>query len=192
MPFPIMIANRRRGLASLQRAYPGHVICDLTSRSPDPGFQRFSPFFPHGGIPVPFSSLFSESVEGVWQGLKVFELADGGLEEIDETCFDNATQKGIKRTLRGKRRSRCAGHYCVDSGMLLGYIDARLKIYIPSYNFVLEHRLARESETLAAASRQSPLLLLDYSTNADVNDPRSPLSHAALVRDHIMRLVSEA
>jgi hypothetical protein len=189
--FPIVIANRRRGLASLQHAYPGHAIYDLTSRSADSDFQRFSPFFPHGGIPVPFSGLFSQSVEGLWQGLKVFDLVDGNREEIDTSCFANTTQKGLKRTLRRRGRVRCVGHYCIASGALLGYLDARREIYLPAYNFVLEHRLGSELQALAEAATQSPLVFLDYSTNADLSDSRTPLSHAALVRDHLMRFCSD-
>jgi len=184
--FPILIANRRRGLAGLQRAYPGHAVHDLTSRSANLAFQRFSPFFPHGGIPVPFSGLFSQSVEGVWQGLKVFDLVGGDREEIDTTCFANTTQKGLKRTLRRRGRVRCVGHYCIESGVLLRYLEARREIYLPAYNFVLEHRLEGELQALAEAARQSPLVLLDYSTNADVSDFRTPLSHAALVRDRLI------
>lgn len=191
MLLPIVIASRRRGLAGLQRAYPGHTICDLTSRSAISAFQRFSPFFPHGGIPVPFSELFSQSVEGVWQGLKVFDLIGGDREEIDATCFANTTQKGLKRTLRRRGRVRCAGHYCIESGALLGYLEARREIYLPAYNFVLEHRLEGELQALAKAARQSPLVFLDYSTNADVSDSRAPLSHAALVRDHLMRVFGQ-
>jgi hypothetical protein len=86
---------------------------------------------------------------------------------------------------------RCAGHFCMDSGALLGYLEARREIYLPAYSFVLENRLDRELRALAEAARQSPVVFLDYSTNADVNDSRTPLSHAALVRDHLMRIFGD-
>ena len=39
--------------------------------------QKLSPFYPHGGIPVPFSEgVTATCVEAVWQGLKVFESAE--------------------------------------------------------------------------------------------------------------------
>ncbi len=53
---------------------------------------KFSPFFPHGGIPIPFSQKKAESVEGVWQGLKVFEK-----EGIDEFFFYKTDMKNMKR-----------------------------------------------------------------------------------------------
>ena len=41
------------------------VVHDLTSRGPEP-WVRLSPFFPHGGIPVPFTpGRTAMSVEGI-------------------------------------------------------------------------------------------------------------------------------
>ena len=57
--------------------------------------MRLSPFYPHGGIPVPFSEGYTATrVEGIWQGLKVFDN-----EDIDISMFLNETMKGIKRTV---------------------------------------------------------------------------------------------
>ena len=39
-------------------------------------FTVFSPLYPHGDIPIPgreHGKLFSQTVEGIWQGLKIFE-----------------------------------------------------------------------------------------------------------------------
>ena len=69
----IYVESKRKMLAKIQDIYPNAIIIDVTSRGEEP-WIRVSPFYPHGGIPVPFSeSMFSASVEGVWQGLKVFE-----------------------------------------------------------------------------------------------------------------------
>ena len=68
----IVLGNRRTSLATLHRQYPDATMLDLTSRGPQP-WVRFSPFYPHCGIPVPFSPGYvSATVEAVWQGLKVF------------------------------------------------------------------------------------------------------------------------
>ncbi|MGI8335793.1 DUF6939 family protein [Actinomadura scrupuli] len=70
------VASRRRSPAAIATAHPGAVVIDVTSRAPEP-WVRLSPFYPHGGIPVPFSpGAASQSVEGIWQALKVFEAAD--------------------------------------------------------------------------------------------------------------------
>jgi len=45
--------------------------------------------------------------------------------------------------------------------------------------------LAREVDELRALGGTGALVLLDYETNADPNDLRAPLSHAALVRGRL-------
>ncbi len=72
----IVIESRRRKLESIGKRWPGAQIFDLTSKGPEP-WVRFSPFYPHGGIPIPDTpGAFAQSVEGLWQGLKVFEHED--------------------------------------------------------------------------------------------------------------------
>ncbi|MEM6995224.1 MAG: hypothetical protein AAF721_32225 [Myxococcota bacterium] len=176
----LQLASRRLSPATLARRYPGAEIVDLTSRGPEP-WVRFSPFFPHGGIPVPRSEgATSESVEGIWQALKVFESAD-----VDPTKLAVTTMKGLKRTVR--RFGRCLGHRDGLAGAsLLPYIRARHAIYLPAYRWTLEHRLQNEVAALrelaaSAAARDVATVVLDYEVNADVDDPARPLSHAALV-----------
>lgn len=71
------------------------MIIDVTSKAQDE-FVKFSPFYPNGGIPVPFTEgLVAVSVEGIWQGLKVFEDAD-----VDTTFFSKRDMKNLKRTTR--------------------------------------------------------------------------------------------
>lgn len=61
------------------------LIIDVTSKAQNE-FVKFSPFYPIGGIPVPFTDDIAVSVEGIWQGLKVFETAD-----VDPICFLRTT-----------------------------------------------------------------------------------------------------
>lgn len=186
----VVVANRRRGLHRLTLAYPGHIFCDVTKNSDDEDFVRLSPFYPHSGIPVPFAHCAAESVEGLWQGLKVFRRIDGTIEDIDTGCLNNRTQKGIKRTLRAKGRSQCLGHRCIDSGTLLDYVAARRLIYVPAYRFMLEHRAQRAIDKLVTIRKRSPIVLLDYSTNVDIDNIRTPLSHAGLVRDYMAEMTA--
>jgi hypothetical protein len=190
MNHAIVVANRRRGLARLQRDFPGHAVCDITKNSSDEEFVQLSPFYPHAGIPIPFASIAAESVEGLWQGLKVFRRMDGSVEDIDARCFANRTQKGIKRTLRAKGRSKCLGHRCIDSGTLLDYREARTQIYLPAYRFVLENRAQLAIRKLLELWNQAPIVLLDYSTNLDIDDLRTPLSHAGLVRQYMIEIAA--
>ena len=92
----IVIANKKSKPETLLKKYGADaVIVDVTSKATDE-MIRLSPFYPHGGIPVPFSPNFAAmSVEGIWQGLKVFENCG-----IDIDMFYNTTMKNIKRTVR--------------------------------------------------------------------------------------------
>lgn len=172
----IALASRHTTRAKLEAKHPGAALVDLTSRGPEP-WVRFSPFYPHGGIPVPLSpGMIGASVEGIWQGLKVFETAD-----VDRSRLELTTMRGLKRTVR--KYGRCLGHRAgFDGDALLGYVEARRSIYLPAYAYVLRERLADELAQLRALGERGPVVLLDYETNADVDDVRKPLSHAALVR----------
>lgn len=178
-PVPLHVASRRRTATSLTAEFPGAQLIDVTSRATDP-WVRLSPFYPHGGIPVPFAEgVTGQSVEGVWQALKVFEHAD-----VDPAKLEITTMKGLKRTVR--RYGPVRGHRAGLTGdRLLGYEMARRLIYLPSYRWILDNRVADLAERLRDFSDRADVVLLDYTTNGDVTDLTKPLSHAALVRLHI-------
>ena len=173
---PIAVESRRTKPATIEKRWPGALVVDVTSKGPDP-WVRFSPFYPHGGIPIPNTpDRTAVSVEGLWQGLKVFER-----EDIDPSKWQVTTMRGIKRS--GTARGAVPGHrHGVGSDVLLGYRDARHAIYLPAYRWVLENRLAAEVGQLRESARNRTVVLLDYETNGDVDDLSSPLSHAALVK----------
>ena len=101
-------------------------------------------------------------------------------EDVDVSRWAITTMRDIKRA--GRSRGAVCGHrFGVGSADLLGYRDARHRIYLPAYRFVLETKLSHEVELLRAELRSRPVVLLDYETNADVDDLSRPLSHAALV-----------
>ena len=69
----LTIESKRKKIENILKKYPEAIIADVTSNAKD-GLVKLSPFYPHGGIPVPFSEgITAECVEGIWQGLKVFE-----------------------------------------------------------------------------------------------------------------------
>lgn len=170
----IHIESRRRQPETLEKKYPAMEILDVTSRAEFP-WVKFSPFFPHGDIPIPFSGEVSQSVEGLWQALKVFEQADIDMEKTRVT-----NMRGIKRTVR--KYGRVIGHRKgTNSEQLLGYLDARKLIYIPTYNWVLKNCLNAEVVQIRDKAK-SGVVLLDYETNGNIHDLRKPLSHAWLVK----------
>ncbi|MDY3562047.1 hypothetical protein R5W23_003493 [Gemmata sp. JC673] len=173
---PVVVESRRKKAETVAQQWPGATVADVTSKGPEP-WVRFSPFFPHGGIPIPNTPHeTASSVEGLWQGLKVFEK-----EDIDPKKLAIKDMRNIKRA--GASRGAVRGHrFGVGSGTLLGYREARFRIYLPAYAWVLERCLAREIERLREVARAGTVVLLDYETNTDVEDLSRPLSHAALVR----------
>lgn len=172
----IIIASKRQKIESILKKHPNAIIADVTSQAMD-GLVRLSPFYPHGGIPVPFSEGYTATcVEGIWQGLKVFED-----EDIDISVFSNDTMKGIKRTVR--KHGQVLGHQKGVTGTeILGYVEAKHLIYIPTYRWMLEHKAVDIIERLRKASETKTIVLLDYNTCCDVDDETKPLSHAYLVK----------
>ena len=172
----IAIESKRRKRENILKKYSDAVIADVTSQATD-GLVKLSPFYPHGGIPVPFSEGYTAMcVEAIWQGLKVFETAD-----VDVNMFANDTMKNIKRTVR--RFGKPLGHRKGVKGTeLLGYIEARKQIYLPAYKWVLENKVANLIERLREASKTKTIVLLDYTTNCDIDNPKTPLSHAFLIK----------
>lgn len=175
----IFIESKRRKLEDIEKQYPDAMIIDVTSHAQDE-FVKFSPFYPNGGIPVPFTEgLVAVSVEGIWQGLKVFEDCD-----IDTSLFSKRDMKNMKRTVT--RFGKCLGHRKgVHGDELLGYIEARKLIYLPCYKWVLENKLQKLVTAVRVISKNKPVVLLDYNTNPDVNNPKKALSHAALIKAFI-------
>jgi hypothetical protein len=173
----IIIESKRKKPATILKKYPNAIIADVTSGAKD-GLKKLSPFYPHYGIPVPFSEGYTAAcVEAIWQGLKVFENCD-----VDVQMFANDTMKNIKRTVRrfGKPLGHRKGVYGKE---LLGYIEARKLIYIPTYRWILENKVSDIIDRLRIASNSGKtIVLLDYDTNSDVENGKKPLSHASLIK----------
>lgn len=157
---------------ALSKLPEGAVLYDVSSRAKPP-FVKLSPFYPHGMIPVPgMPGQVSDSVEGVWQGLKVL----GG--DIDASYFEG---KGKKR------RGKPAGHRFGEE--LLGYIEARHRIYIPSYTYMWKACIGQDLRELFFSRARAGVVqhFHDFDDNADPDDPRTPLAHASL----LVRLLAE-
>lgn len=178
----IYIENKKRKIERIKAQYQGADILDITSSSELAYAKMLSPFYPHGNIPIPFTpNAYAMSVEGIWQGLKVFETCD-----IDTSMFANDTMRDLKRTTR--RFGQTLGHRKGVHGQeLLNYFDARMQIYLPSYKWVLDNvpRVHALIERIAERAKDHDIILLDYNTNCDYRDLSSPMSHAGLVKLYI-------
>ncbi|KAJ3188553.1 hypothetical protein HK101_009071 [Irineochytrium annulatum] len=178
----ILIAHRRTKPETLLKKYPGCTIFDVTSKGVQP-WVRFSPFYPHGGIPVPNDpERFSQSVEGIWQGLKVFEK-----EGVDASRLAVKTMKSLKRTSTAGR-GRVLGHAPTfdskDRKDLIAYVKARKEVFVPAYKHLLE-RMGPELEEIREKASTGIAVLLDYDLNTDIEDTSKPMSHAGLIKLHL-------
>jgi len=178
----IYIESKKRKLEKIKEEYPNAVILDITSNSETRYAKILSPFYPHGNIPIPFTDgLKATCVEAVWQGLKVFENAG-----VDFATFKNDTMRDLKRTVRkyGMPKGHSKGAYSKE---LLGYFEARMLIYLPTYKWVLDNvpEVHHVIERIKAQSKIQDIVLLDYNTNIDFRDISKPLSHAGLVKLYI-------
>lgn len=178
----IYVVNKKRKLEKVKEEFPNAAILDITSASNMRYAQLLSPFYPHMNIPIPFTEgLTATCVEAVWQGLKVFDSAD-----VDFSTFRNDTMHNLKRTVRkyGMPKGHRKGAYGTE---LLGYFEARMLIYLPTYKWVLDNvpEVHHVIERIKEQSKIQDIVLLDYNTNIDFRDASKPLSHAGLVKLYI-------
>ncbi|MDR1724876.1 MAG: hypothetical protein LBR28_00580 [Bacteroidales bacterium] len=173
----IYIENKRKSNKSILKKYPNAKIIDITSKGCQP-WVRLSPFYSHGGIPIPYSpNCFANSVEGIWQGLKVFNN-----EGIDISKFNVSDMKGLKRTIR--KYGIVKGHQKgINSLELLDYLTARKEIYLKTYKWVLDNKVQDVITLLRDETKKQDIVLLDYNVNQEnVYTSMKPLSHAFLVK----------
>ena len=150
----------------------GSTVYDVSSYA-DPPYCTLSPMWVHGGIPVPgMPGTTSDTVEGVWQGLKVIR------------------GKTAPRFFRGpgaKRGGKPSGHQFGKT--LLGIVAARRKIYVPTYEWVLDHCIPARliQHFISAAFDGVTQHFHDLADNGDINDASQPLAHAAVLVQYLNR-----
>lgn len=164
----------RRKVQALAKALPFARFYDTSTHAPyatDFNYvinaSEFSPFIPYGNIPIPKKpGCLSDSVEGIWQGLKVIQ------EKIDESYFSG---KGRKRY------GKADGHLYGDK--IIGYKEAREKIYIPSYEFMFYNCVPKEKiqDILEYARDDVKQFFFDVDDVSDPGDLSGPLAHSAVL-----------
>ena len=158
-----------------QQGMKRHGI-DVSSRSWST-YNKFSPFYHHtaNAIPVPGSSMRADSVEGIWQGLKII----GGKPDL--SLFQGPPRK---------RKGHVEGHVFGD--VLLDYRDARAHIFVPAYAYhAINNVLDDVADDLEVRAATNDVALYDVEMNGDIDDLTSPYSHAALLVD-ILNLLKDA
>jgi hypothetical protein len=173
----------REKVKILRGHFPNAVFYDTVLNTPSAGdfdfvtpAQEFSTFTKYGGIPVSGLKETSDTVEGVWQGLKVI---DG---KIDRSYF-----KGKGRKRYGKPEGHMLG------AKIIGYLEARKKIYVPTYEFMVFNCVPKEKiETIYALAKSGvKQFFFDVDDNGDIHNLKSPLSQASVLVNIINRQLKE-
>jgi hypothetical protein len=156
---------------SLAGSQSNVVSFDVSSYGQEP-YCRLSPFTYSDKfqIPVPgMDKTFSNSVEGIWQGLKIINGS------IDAKLFSMRPRK---------RKGAVKGHKYGND--VLGFLDARLKVYIPAYTHYLDNYAPKEAiDDLLQTQRDGiQVLLYDVEQNNDIRNP-SPLAHSAVLATYL-------
>ena len=184
MTIEVKILNRKAKKQIEKYREDGWNIVDVTSKCGSENIV-FSPFYPHGNIPIPGKKdLFADSVEGIWQGLKKFE--NGG---TDYRKFYIRNMTNIKRSCR--KYGNLLGHDYTDGingtdEKILDYCEARKRIYLPAYTWVLKNKLRVQLFNILE-NCGNRIVLLDYSTNEDIDDLSTPLSHASIIKAFLFK-----
>ncbi len=131
-------------------------------------YTLFSPFSysPDYQIPVPGQdNEFACSVESIWQGLK---LINGS---TDFRLF------GLRPR---KRKGIVQGHLL--GSQVIGLVEARKEIYMPSYFFHVQKNVPQEiKDNLLEKALTDDVLLYDVEENLDIDDDSSPLAHSVFL-----------
>lgn len=158
--------------------YPStNLIVDFSNIEATP-FNQLSIHFPWGDIPVPYSpGSMGMSLHSIWEGLKVFELCD-----VDTTFIKNPLTairpQDEFRELLGFRRG-------IDGHCIFNEIEARKRIYIKIYKWILENKAYNIILGLRQFSSKRNLIFIDECTNCNLEDLSSPISTAFLVKSYI-------
>lgn len=152
----IVLESKRENLQKIVEMNPEVIIADVTINSSN-ALRRLSPSFEWGGILVPYTDNleYVPSVETVWNELRI-------------------TKNGTD----GFRR----GFY---DHVIFDYIEARKKIFIPTYRWMLENKAAEIIKRMRDANRDKTIVLYDGVDNYDIENPSNPLSYAYLVKAYV-------
>lgn len=144
--------------------YKSAIIVDLTTKCKMNIFNTLSPYYPHGGIPIPNTpNICLNSVSEVWQKLCVNKCGN-----LDNTEHENLIFK--------------KGLYINEYWT---YTEARRKIFIPLYCWMLENKAYNMVEYLREQSPLKRIVIIDNSINGNIDNVDKPLSSAFLLKAYI-------
>ncbi len=180
----IFVATRKEGLSLLGKNR--YFVVDCAAKK---GPYRFlNPFHTSKQykIPVPGQkSLYSNSVEAIWQGLKIVK---------GRTCFSMFRKRAYKRPpmqQRQKKDYRYEESRFLFGKKAIGLIKARHLIYKPAYAYLFQNYVPKYFKKLVAKEWQQgkSICFFDWDSNFDIHDPITSFSHSALLLEYFSHLL---
>lgn len=167
----MIILESKRNAAMIQRKYPNALVKDMSER------HKLSPFYSHEGIRVPFTDGYTGvSVAAIWNSLMVFEDADVDME------LRNIRIHTLGRKHVGNFVGIRQGYF---NNYIMDVVEARKKILIPMYRWMLEQKVFPIVQQLRETAKQRDIILLDDSMNSDIGNVNQPLSQAWLLKSYV-------
>lgn len=154
--------------------------CDLNSDQP---WCTLDPRYQHGEILIPGMTMTADSVLGVWEGLK---LIGDKAPRIGLGYF-----KGIGRE-RPVQEDEILYGWSME-GRTIGQVEARHRIYVPAYTYMLKHKAAkalREAYTILK-DKKKDVYFYDSYGNDDIEEA-SPLSPSAILVAYLNGVMEDA
>lgn len=138
--------------------HPNSLIVNVITAHQNNVFCKLSPYYMHGNIPVINTpNIKLRSVNEVWQQLYV----------KDKNMKDAKFKKGL-----------WINEYW-------SYSEAREKILIPTYRWMLEEKAYGIIEFLRKEKSKRDIVIIDNSINCCIKDIEAPLSFAFLLKAYI-------
>lgn len=148
-----------------RKNFPKAVVLDVTIKG---AMGRLDPDFPLGRIMVPGKRIQALSVNGAWEGLKVFSKK----KEIDEKWMCDEKKVGKKRCCKswGKMEG------LMIEGELISVEESK-KIFEEIYKETIKERFGNMIEGLKKEAEKRPIVLLDYEEGSE-----KPFNHVEILK----------
>ena len=174
----IHIVAKTDDFGIIKHKSPNAILIDFKNNNGI--IRRLNPYFPYKDIPVPNSGNFvAESIGAIWHGLKVFEKRD-----IDRKLMMNYLTN--KNMCSQKYYVQYLGHrYGVNGLDLLSITDARRRILIPTYKWMLDYKAQDIIQELRKINEQHDIVFLEYFANSSIQDYSNSISYVSLIKAYV-------
>lgn len=175
----IQIVAKSEVHQNIHSKFPNAIIIDFTCKG-NLAIDHLNPYYPYRDIPVPNSGgAVAESVGSIWQGLKVFEKRD-----LDEELIRSYTFNRSK--LNTQNYGDYLGHRYGTHGLdLLDISDARRRILVPTYKWLLDYKVQDVIVRIREANKNRDIIFIDRVADTEAHDFFHHISHVYLIKAYI-------